>query len=119
MPADLESHRGSWLRYATAFGVLLPVLYVLSSGPARCINWKKTSSFSFGQLFAKDDLRVPYRQGSFVLRRWATPIRFVFLPLEMVPDDSVAGKTLNWYWDLFGTHWHYADTYPQETSVKD
>jgi len=107
MPADSETQRGSWLIYATAFSIALPVLYVLSSGPAQCIERTEAGSYTLGALFTKDDLSIPYRQGSFVMYRWTPPINMLFLPLECVPRNSGPAKTLNWYWNLFGAHWHY------------
>jgi len=100
MPAEFEIHRGPWLLYATAFSVVLPALYVLSSGPAQCIHRTETSSFTFGTLFIKDDLSIPYRQGG-IYSRWASPFRETYSPLDRLSRNSEAGGILNWYWGLF------------------
>jgi hypothetical protein len=47
MPAEPEARRASWLIYATTFGAVLPVSYVLSSGPAQCIERTDAGALSF------------------------------------------------------------------------
>jgi hypothetical protein len=78
-----------------------------SSGPAQCIERTETGAFTVRHLIVKDELSIPYRQGSFAYFRWASPIRKIFAPLEWLSSKPAAGKVLNRYWNLFGTHWHH------------
>jgi hypothetical protein len=106
MPAASETRDSSWLVYAATFAVVLPILYIVSSGPAQCIERTETGGLTVGHLYVKNDLSIPYRQGSFAYYRWAPPIRKIFEPLEWLSGKSTAGQVLNWYWNLFGVHWH-------------
>jgi hypothetical protein len=117
MPAESETCRGSWLVYSTTFAVVLPVLYVLSSGPAQCIERTDAGTFTVGRLFVKgdlnpwvkDDLSIPFRQGSFALCRWAPPIRKIYTPLELLSERSATGKILGWYWNIFRPPSHFVE----------
>ena len=115
MPAEPETRNSSWLVYATTFAVVFPVLYVLSSGPAQCIERSDTGKLTLGHLFVKralrplvnDDLSIPFRQGSFALCRWAPPIRRIYAPLEWLSGRSASIGILGWYWDVFRPPSHY------------
>src|SRR5690242_2631549 len=89
MAAESETRRGMWLIYATTFAVVFPVLYVLSSGPALCIEQTESGSLKVGSLHVKADPTIPYRQGSFYHHHWVEPIAKLYLPLNWVATSRV------------------------------
>jgi hypothetical protein len=105
MAAESETRDSSWLVYATTFAVVLPVQYVLSSGPAQWIRRSDAGKYVIGEMFAKSDLSIPHRQGSFA-SHWAPPFREIYSPLEFLRIIPSADRGLDWYWRCFGINWH-------------
>src|SRR5260370_32978999 len=97
MPAEAETRRASWLMYATSFAVVLPVLYVLSSGPAQCIERNEAGFLTIGQMFVGDDLSIPFRQGG-LYSRWTSPLREIFSPLDWLSMKSSSCRILTSAW---------------------
>lgn len=121
MHAEPETHRSSWLAYA-AVAVALPALYVLSSGPAQCIERTETGSFTIGKLFDNDGPNIPFRQGSFRIgcaKHWTPLVGNIYRPLTWVANNAVPGRVLNWYWNLFGERSHILVIFDSEIVNRD
>ena len=98
--------------------VTLPVLYILSSGPAQCIEWKEGEMLSLSGQHFTNELNIPFRQGSFSISvatsRWPAHFQKFYMPLNKLANNALAGRVLNFYWSLFGDHSHIVSGFGSE-----
>ena len=91
--------RGTWIVAGT---LLVTVLYLLSSGPARAIwperNWRG-GSLQLRAEFGVSRPAVP----------WAEPVASVYAPLIWLGRHSILGPSLAAYWTVFDRENFYCD----------
>ncbi len=103
MKDEPASRSNAWQAF-TAIVIALPALYVLSSGPAQCIEQTDAGSFTIGNIIGPTS--IPIKQGAWT-SNWDSPFREIYEPLWWVRWNTGVGEALDWYWNAFGMHVHY------------
>src|SRR5262245_51428206 len=87
----LTSRRFRW--WAIGFAVVLPLLYVLSSGPMLTLAWRSHLTIIPTTPDGPVEALATLDQGAW----WPT----VYAPLWWVSEKSWGAAPLQWYWGLF------------------